>query len=312
MRIVIVGAGALGSLFGGLLARAGQDVRLYNPSNVEHIRAIQASGLSIETPEGERLRIQIPAAERIGEIPTPVDLVGVFVKAHRTEEALQQARPLISRETWLLSLQNGIGVEEILKGYAPRGRVLRGVTTQGAALIEPGVVSWAGRGPTLLGPLTPTDSTARREIDMIIRALCAAGLEAQDEPDIEKALWEKLLVNAAINPLTALFDVPNGQLVADHTLREILHDVVRETLPVAAEHGVQLSLEEAIERVEGVCRATARNISSMLQDVRRGRPTEIDFINGAVVREGRRLGIPTPLSRLLWELVRRRTRSSRA
>jgi 2-dehydropantoate 2-reductase len=312
MRIAIVGAGALGSLFGGLLARVGQRVRLYNPSNIEHIRAIRASGLRIETPEGETLRIQIPAAECIEELPTPVDLVGVFVKAHRTAEALQQARPLISEGTWLLSLQNGVGVEEILKGYAPQGRVLRGVTTQGAALIEPGVVRWAGRGPTRLGPLISPDSAARREIDMIIRAFCDAGLEAQDERNIEKALWEKLLVNAAINPLTALFDVPNGWLVEDPILRDTLHDVVRETLPVAVEHGAHLSLEEAIEYVEGVCRATARNISSMLQDVRRGRPTEIDFINGAVVREGRRLDIPTPLSRLLWELVRRRTRSRRA
>lgn len=307
MRIAILGAGALGSLFGGLLARAGQDVRLYNPSNIEHVRAIQASGLRIETPEGELVRIPIPAAERIAEIPTPVDLVGVFVKAHKTEEALRQARPLISERTWLLSLQNGVGVEETLKQYAPRGRVLRGVTTQGAALTAPGVVKWAGRGPTRLGPLTSPDPPMGREIKGIISVLNDAEIEARREPDVDRALWEKLLINAAINPLTALCDVPNGKLVEDPTLREILRDVVRETLPVAAEHGVPLSPEEAVERVEGVCRATARNISSMLQDARRGRPTEIDFINGAVVREGRRLGIPTPVSRLLWELVRRRT-----
>lgn len=306
MRIAIIGAGALGSLVGGLLARAGHDVWLYNPSNVEHIRTIRSQGLRIETVEGEELKISVPATDRIEKIPTPIDLTGIFVKAYRTEEALAQAAPWISPETWLLSLQNGIGFEDLLARYAP-GRVLRGITAQGATLREPGKVRWAGRGPTRIGfwRADPPHPEAVRKAEEIVRALDEAGLEARYEPSVEKALWEKLLVNAAINPLTALFGVPNGALVEDPALRGILHDLVKEALPVVRHHIGDLPQEEAIARVEGVCRATARNLSSMLQDVRRGRPTEIEHITGTLVREGERLRIPTPLHRLLRELVLR-------
>ncbi len=306
MNVAIVGAGALGSLVGGLLARQGHAVWLYNPSNVEHVKEIQARGLLIETPEGDVWRVEAPATARIDEIPGPVELLGVFVKAYATRDALERAKPLIAPSTWVLSLQNGVGIEELLQRYAPAGRALRGTTAQGATLVAPGRVRWAGRGPTRLGPLSPEalDEVALNELKGIVRALDAAGLEARYEPDVERALWEKLLVNAAINPLTALLGVPNGRLVEDPELRAILRDVVREALPVAQAHGVPLAPEEAIALVEGVCRATARNLSSMLQDVRRGRPTEIDFISGPIVREGERLGVPTPLQRLLWRLVR--------
>jgi len=303
MKIAIVGAGALGSLFGGLLAKAGHKVWLYNPSNIEHVRAVKAEGLRIETADGQKLHVELPATERMEEVPKPVDLVGIFVKAYRTEEALRQARALIGEATWLLSLQNGVGFEELLLESAPL--VLRGTTAQGATLLAPGRIRWAGRGPTRIGPLIPPKAEAEKLISEIISALNTSGIEAHYEQDIRKALFEKLLVNAAINPLTALFDVPNGELVEDPKLREVLRDVVREAHPIVADQGVTLSLKEAIERVEGVCRATAQNISSMLQDVRKGRQTEIEFINGAIVREGERLKIPTPLNRLLTELVLR-------
>jgi 2-dehydropantoate 2-reductase len=166
-------------------------------------------------------------------------------------------------------------------------------------------VRWAGVGPTKLGrwegPNTP-------ELEALREHLCRAGIETELSESIERLLWEKLLVNCAINPLTALFDRPNGALLEDIQLREIAREVVRETLRVARAHGVVLSDEEAIERVETVASKTARNISSMLQDVRHGRPTEIDYINGAVVREGQRLGIPTPLNLLLTKLLKERSR----
>jgi len=139
----------------------------------------------------------------------------------------------------------------------------------------------------------------------IIAAFNEAGLETEWVEDVESILWEKLLVNAAINPLTALFNCPNGRLALDPTLQAILRDIVAEALPLVRPHGVKLSLDEAIARVETVCRATAENISSMLQDIRRGKRTEIDFINGAVVREGERLKQPPPLNRLLTALVER-------
>jgi len=298
MKIVIVGAGALGSLFGGLLARAGAEVSLYNPSNVEHIWAIAREGLRLER-DGESFQIAVEARTTPEDL-SQADWVGIFVKAHQTGRAMAEIGPKISPRAWVFSLQNGVGMESEILQFISKERFVRGVTSQGATLLGPGRVRWAGVGPTKLGrwegPLTP-------EIEALRELLCRAGIETEFSESIERLLWEKLLINCAINPLTAIFDRPNGALLEDVQLREIAREVVRETLRVARAHGVVLSEAEAIERVEAVAAKTARNISSMLQDVRRGRPTEIDYINGAVVREGARLGIPTPLNLLLVKLI---------
>jgi 2-dehydropantoate 2-reductase len=303
MRIVIVGAGALGSLFGGLLAQSGQKVFLYNPSNTAHIAAIRADGLHIETPEGI-LQIAVSATDRLDEIEQPVDLLGIFVKAYDTDKALEGVRGLINKETWALSVQNGIGSEAIISRYVPETRLLRGTTAQGATLVRPGLIRWAGRGQTRLGMLQHLKKPSTRAQE-VLAALNHAGIETEWVESVEPILWEKLLINAAINPLTALFDCPNGRLIEDQTLRALLRDIVAEALPLVQPHGVKLSLDEAIARVESVCRATAENISSMLQDIRRKKRTEIDFINGTLVREGERLKQPIPLNRLLTALVQR-------
>lgn len=298
MRICIVGAGALGSLFGGLLARAGASVCLYNPSNVEHIRAIQSAGLHIERDDSV-FQVSVEATTT-PEALTEADLVGIFVKAHQTAQAMHQIAPKLNRRSWVLSVQNGVGMEgEILK-FVSKERFLRGVTAQGATLLGPGRVRWAGVGPTKLGrwegPITP-------EIEDILALFRSAGIETEYSDEIERLLWEKLIINCAINPLTTLFDQPNGVIVHDIDLREIAGAVAQEVLRVARAHRVTLTEAEAVARVETVASQTAQNISSMLQDVRRGRPTEIEYINGAVVREGRRLGMPTPLNLLLTRLI---------
>ncbi|OGF52867.1 MAG: hypothetical protein A2Z21_04185 [Candidatus Fraserbacteria bacterium RBG_16_55_9] len=304
MRIAIIGSGALGSLFGGLLARSGQQVWLYNCSLVEHVDAIRARGLTLQV-EGARQTISVPAVSDVREIRGAIDLLGIFVKAYDTEQAIQDALPLVGSGSWVLSLQNGVGQEEILARYLPKGQILRGVTAQGATLVEAGIIHWAGRGPTRLGYLSPMGSSTHQKIGEIVEVFNQAGIETYYEPEIHHWVWEKLLINAAINPLTTLFDIRNGILMEDPALRAITEDVVRETLPVVAAHGVLLSTEEALQRVEGICQATAQNLSSMLQDRHRSKRTEIEYINGAIAREGQRLGVPTPLNRFLTQLVRK-------
>jgi 2-dehydropantoate 2-reductase len=298
MKIFIVGAGALGSLFGGLLARAGAQVYLYNPSNIEHIRAIERAGLFIER-EGATIRVSVRAMITPDSIEE-ADLVGIFVKAHQTAQALASIAPRLRSQTWVLSVQNGTGMEEEILKFVAKERFLRGVTAQGATLLRSGRVRWAGIGPTKLGrwegPLVP-------ETEKLIALFRCAEIETEYSEEIERLLWEKLIINCAINPLTALFNQPNGAIVHDPELREIAGVIAQETLRVARAHGVTLSEAEAVARVETVARKTAQNISSMLQDVRRGRSTEIEYINGAVVREGRRLGMATPLNLLLMRLV---------
>ncbi|MCI2430984.1 2-dehydropantoate 2-reductase [Candidatus Acetothermia bacterium] len=303
MRILIVGAGALGSLFGGLLARAGATVQLYNPSQIEHIDAVRRAGLQIECAGGETLHIRLQATAQAPEIAA-ADLVGLFVKAHQTAAAMAQIAPKISAEAWVLSLQNGVGMESEILRYLPGERFLRGTTAQGATLLGPGRVRWAGVGPTRLGRW---QGLPNAETDQLVALCNRAGLETEFVADIERLLWEKLMVNSVINPLTALFNLPNGAIVNDSELREIAHAVAREALPLARHHGVLSSEPEIIEKIERVACKTAENISSMLQDVRRGQPTEIAYINGAVVREGRRLNIPTPLNLLLVKLVASRS-----
>jgi 2-dehydropantoate 2-reductase len=265
------------------------------------MRAIAREGLRIER-DGESFQVALEA-RTTPEALAHADWVGIFVKAHQTGRAMAEIGPQIPSRAWVFSLQNGVGMESEILKFIPKERFVRGVTSQGATLLGPGRVRWAGVGPTKLGrwegPNTP-------ELEALRELLCRAGIETELSEGIERLLWEKLLVNCAINPLTALFDRPNGALLEDAQLREIAREVVRETLRVARAHGVVLSDEEAIERVEAVASKTARNISSMLQDVRRGRPTEIDYINGAVVREGQRLGIPTPLNLLLTKLLKER------
>ena len=310
MNIVIVGAGALGSLFGGLLARSGEQVWLYNPSFRAHIDAIRARGLLIETGEAS-WRIQVSATTELSEIEPSVDLLGLFVKAYDTKAALEDVRPLIGPQSWALSLQNGLGSEEIIARFVPAARLLRGSTAQGATLLEPGRIRWAGQGPTVVGLLSGAAKQAPPQAQEIIAALARAGLPAGFTRQLEAVLWEKLLVNAAINPLTALLDLPNGRLVEEPTLRAILSDIIAEALPLARQHGVRLSPEEAVAHVEEICRATSGNISSMLQDLRGGKRTEIDFITGALLEEGRRRGRSLPLNRLLWALISRSTRQAR-
>ncbi|MBI3459497.1 2-dehydropantoate 2-reductase [Candidatus Acetothermia bacterium] len=300
MKIVIIGAGALGSLFGGLLARSGHSVSLYNPSNLEHIQTIRKSGLVIETNEGEQ-RVSLSATSQASELERS-DLVAIFVKAHHTAKAIQETHSLLQRAPLVMSLQNGFGVETEILGIVPRENFLRGTTSQGATLLAPGRVRWAGKGVTHLGRWQGQPTPA---VQSIVDALNQSSLETHAAGNVIELVWIKLIVNSAINALTALFDVPNGVLLKDPGLREILRAITRESVAVARAYGFAFSESEMIARVEQVCQQTAENISSMLQDVRRKRPTEIEFINGAIALEGKRLGVSTPLNQLLLRLVQK-------
>lgn len=300
MKITIIGAGALGSLFGGLLAKSGEEVWLFDPIAGEHIAKINARGLIIEGEDGEE-RIRVKGTTKIEEIGK-AELVALFTKACHIEKALKGALPAIGGSTSILSLQNGLGIVEIMEEYVSQAQLLRGVTSQGSTFLGPGRIRHAGRGPTQIGQVSRKADSAK--LEQTARVFNAAGLETHVETDIKGLVWSKLLVNVGINALTAIFNVPNGELVRDSELHLIMHGVVGEAVEVAHALGLDFGSEETIRRVEEVCRNTARNISSMLQDVRRGSSTEIDYINGAIVRQGERLGLDTPLNRLLTRLVK--------
>ena len=285
MEIVVLGAGSLGSLVGGLCAR---EHRVTLVGRDPHIGAVRDSGLHV----GGGFDFTVHPAARTDPPPT-ADLALVTVKAFDTEAA---ARDLADCDLdAVCSLQNGLGNEEVLAAHLDG--VLAGTCTYGARLVGPGRVECAGIGEIALGAPDGGDSARAGRVG---RALQAAGIETAVADDMPRRRWEKLAINAGINPTTALARVPNGAL-NNGPLAGIAREAARETARVAREQGVDLGDEAAVAALDRVVEATAANTSSMLQDVAAGRRTEIDAINGAVLD---RAGRPVPVNRTLAGLVR--------
>lgn len=297
MRVVIVGAGAMGSLFGIFLHRAGIDVWLLD-NNPELVAHLQQEGLRVEGLSGNHVAA-IPVTASAAEIGG-VDLIVIFVKSYDTARAIKEVRPLVHDHSVVLSLQNGIGNVEAIAEVVGKEKTLAGTTAHGATVLKPGHIRHAGTGETIIGELSGA-STER--LQQIVRLLAASGLKVQVTEDVIAVLWSKLLINVGINPLTALTGLSNGELLTHPELRTLMHRAVKEAHEVVLQKGIRLLYEDPVQKVDSVCGATANNISSMLQDLRHGKKTEIDFINGAVVREGTLLGMDLPVNRALVDLV---------
>jgi 2-dehydropantoate 2-reductase len=311
MKIGIIGAGAMGSLLGFYLCERAE-VWLLDPWR-EHVAAINAGGLRRELNGAEETRR--PRATTDPAAIGACDVVLVLVKAQQTAWATTQARLLLSdqrpmtndqttsslvggRWSVVVTLQNGVGNRELLAEALGADRVGQGVTALGATLLGPGRVRHAGHGPTVFG--TAPD---RAGMAALADLFGACGLPAELADDLDALVWGKLVVNVGINALTALLRVPNGALADSPSARELLAEAVAEAVAVAAARGTRLPYDDPLAHVLAVAQATGANRSSMLQDVLRGSPTEIATINGAVVREGQRLGVPTPVNRVLAALV---------
>jgi 2-dehydropantoate 2-reductase len=298
MRVAVVGAGAMGCLYGGHLAEAGVDVSLVDVWR-EHVDAINAMGLHIKGVSGDRV-VHIPATTN-PEIVGEVDLVLLFVKSYDTVQAVNGSGPLIGGDTKVLTLQNGLGNLEAVAEAFGAGRVIGGTTSHGSTLVAPGEILHAGEGLTLIGALEMgSRSTAEKVADMFN----GAGLCTRVSDDVRGVIWGKVLVNLGINALTALTGLRNGQLLEVPELRRLMRFAVEEGVKVAKADGVDLGSMDHVAHVYDVAKATGANRSSMLQDVDRGRRTEIDALNGAVVVLGEKLGVETPVNRALTALVK--------
>ncbi len=298
MKIAVVGAGAMGSLFGGLLAASGEDVTLVDVWR-EHVEAINAEGLRIGSHEGNRTII-VKATTDPSSVG-PVDLIILFVKSYDTLEATWDALPMVSEDTVFLSLQNGLGNIEKISEAAGSDKVIPGTTAHGCTLIGPGEIFHAGRGPTIIGE---PDGRVTERVRGIRDALVRAGIETEISRNIRGALWSKVLVNVGINPLTAIKGLRNGELLDDPEIMDVMRRAVEEAMNVAEALGIDLGPGDHVAQVYDVARATALNRSSMLQDVERGRRTEIDALNGAIVDSARRLGLKVPVNETLTAAVK--------
>lgn len=291
--LVVVGTGALATLFAARLGRLTSVLML--GSWAEALAAINRDGLRLGDESAERVRVTATAdpAQAAG-----AQFVLVLVKAWQTSRAAGQIKSLLAPEGLALTLQNGLGNLQTLAAELGAGRVALGTTTQGVTLLGPG---WAREGGT-----GPTHVAEHPRLGPLVELLRAAGFETHIHPpaELESLVWAKLAVNCAINPLTALLRVPNGELLRRPEARAVMEAAASEVAAVAAAKGIRLPFEDAAARAREVAGATAGNRSSMFQDILRGAQTEVDAINGAVVREGRAAGVATPVNETLWRLVK--------
>jgi len=217
------------------------------------------------------------------------------------KEAIEQIKPLLGQNTKILTLQNGMGNIEVIAELTGEERVIGGITSEGATLIDTGKIRHAGRGETIIGMIdgkTPVEMRGIREV------FNKVGFETKMSRDIKSLIWSKLIINAGINALTAITGLPNGKLTEFEGTKRILRDAVTEAVRIAKRKRIKLIYEDPLAKVEGVCEGTSTNLSSMLQDVLRKKRTEIDFINGVIVRLGQELGISVPTNKLLVDLVK--------
>lgn len=303
MHVAVIGSGAMGALFGGRLADAGERVTLVDVWD-EHVDALNEDGLVMDTPDGGRRVIAVEATTRPATVDAP-DLVLVFVKSTHTREALAGADPLLDGAD-VLTLQNGLGNPEILAEFVDEAQVVAGVTAHGSTLVGPGHIRHAGRGPTTIGRYFVDNDDRVRDIADVFTD---AGLDTSVSPAVAEAIWEKVLVNVGINAATALARVRNRRLVDTEPGQRLLARAVREAADVAAAEGVPVR-DDVVDHVSAVANRTGANRSSMRQDVEAGRATEIEVLNGEIVRRAEAHGIETPVNRTLADLVRLTERGS--
>lgn len=298
MKIFVVGAGAMGCLYAAAFHRAGHDVVLVDVNDA-HIAAINAKGLDLETRAG-REALSIPAC-RPEEAQGTADLILLFTKVFHTDAALEGAARLIGPDTRVLTLQNGLGNDELVAKHIARERVLVGISSLPSDLLGPGRVRSLGEGGSRLYPAFTKDEAFSGQV---AEALTTGGLPATLEPHIHEAIWEKAIFNATMNPLCALTRRTPGFLDRHEQSRALIHDLVEEGVAVANACGFAVDAAP-IHALTLVSRKDhADHEASMLQDIKAGRRTEVDSINGAIVEAARKAGCSAPLTETLWRLVK--------
>jgi 2-dehydropantoate 2-reductase len=298
VKIAVVGAGAMGCLYAGALHRAGAEVTLVDV-NPEHLAAINRHGLELDTRAGvETLPL---TALRPEETAETTDLVVLFTKTFHTDAALEGVKAIIGPETPVLTLQNGLGNDAAVARHVDRERVIVGVSTLPSDLVGPGRVRSHGEGGSKIHPAFGGDTAVALEVAEL---LTAGGLPTALEPNIQAAIWSKAIFNAAMNTLCALTRRTPGFLGAHEEAKALIRAVVLEGVAAANGSGVAIEAQPILDLTVVSVTDHADHEASMLQDVKAGRPTEVDAINGAIVRAAREAGVAVPVTETLWRLVK--------
>lgn len=293
MNIIVFGAGAIGSLIGGLLSKQNNVILI---GRKKHVQEINKNGLKIKGKTN--LTIKIQAETNIKNIHFKTDLLILTVKSYDTEKAIKQAKKIIKENTIVLSLQNGVdNVDKIIKNINCKN-ITAGVTTHGCIFLKPGVIRHTGTGTTIIGDIK--GNTSNRVADIFNKS----GIKTKTSKNIVCEIWKKAIINSSINPLTAFFNCKNGYLLENPILENIVEKTCYESTHVANTLGLDLKVEDMILETKKVIKCTSENFSSMLQSIRMGKKTEIDSINGKIVEIGKKEKVDVYLNGLLVSLVK--------
>lgn len=297
MEFVVLGAGAMGCLYGAHLKKAGEDVTLIDV-NVPHMDAINKNGLIVRTKEGEEA---IPlAACKAEAYQKTADAVIVFTKSIYSAGALASLKGAIGKDTLLISFQNGLGHEKVMGEYSDADHIVIGTTNFPSDLVDNGVISTGGEGVTNMMTASGKETEAVRYLYEIFSR---AYLNPNLTPDVFKAIWEKVAFNAALNSLTSATLLPQGYLGETKEGRELAHEIVKEVIAVANKKGIPAEEAHVLNTVDKLFTEHFNHCPSMFQDVLNKRTTEVKFINGAVVEEAKALGMEVPVTNVLYRLV---------
>ncbi|HZP88071.1 MAG TPA: ketopantoate reductase family protein [Burkholderiales bacterium] len=297
MRIYMIGSGAMGSVYGGLLANAGYDVTLIDPRE-DHIGLIQRNGLIVEGVRGRHV-VKVPAYTRHTGLPRG-DLAIVFTDANATKDAAREAVDLLKPDGFALTLQNGIGNVEALQAELGAGRVTAGVTMNSGAFPEAGRAIYTNAGLTSIGEL---EARSTPRIEAVAAMFNAAGIETNVVVDPMSHIWSKFVLNCAINPLTAITGLRSGEMYRTPEVNALQDRVIDEILAVVERKGVRLAEPNPRKKIKDHCRIRY-NRPSMMQHIEQGRRTEIDALNGALVREAKALGMSVPYNEAVVAVVK--------
>ena len=295
LQVAVMGAGAVGCYFGGLLARAGHEVTLI--ARPEHVQAITRDGLHLQTTTFDQY-------VRLAASPEPsavrgAQLVLFCVKSTDTEAAGALIRPHLAPDTLVLSLQNGVDNAERLRTVLPQHAVAAAVVYVATEMAGPGHVQHLGRGELVIELVASRSLTSAA----VAQALIGAGVPTDVSDNVRGALWAKLVLNCAYNAVSAITQLPYGETVQGAGVQDLMRDVVAECLAVAQAEGVQ-TVGDVYAAVDKLAGSMPKQLSSTAQDLARGKRSEIDYLNGLIVRRGEVLGIATPANRVLWALVK--------
>jgi 2-dehydropantoate 2-reductase len=296
MNIFIIGAGAIGSLIGAYLSKS-NNVTLIGRK--EHVDYINKFGLSIKGKTN--LKLYIPSYIDYKDINNTPKLIIITVKSYDTDETIKDIKPLIQKNTILMSFQNGLGNVEIIEKYIERKNILVGITSHGAFFKRPGLINHTGFGWTKIGELNGMSTKRLKEIVDIFND---AGIKTTLNKNIIKETWIKAIINSSINPLTSIFNCKNGYLLKNTILEKLTKNICFESTKIANSEGLYLTSKQLCKATKAVITNTSNNFSSMLQSKMQGKRTEIDSINGYLVRTGKKNGCKTLLNSILVYLIK--------